>query len=352
MRFSLLRLLLFDRRGNLVAAALVLPLFLFVLFGGFVGAVAWNAKQVLTEAAREGARLVAVGRPENEVKDRVAAIVNAHLLGSKSVPSKGITPLYDLWGPLTKSTGKLYVSGIEVRGADGSVQSTLQRLVGRNVGLFGSIKDQGPQDDLQINSDLKLQVNSHCANVWSDPWTPPGGGKVERIHIKGKSERNYDYGYVYGWNGSSWVELAKRCSPGYNLEYDEWIDVSNQNITQIKTRLTTDGSVLYNPTYVDVPEVKVYLSEWYFSATHVEEYQEKVLITDVLTFDKDKDVVIRIPDTSKVSVEVRYHVPVFFPIAKLAQAFPRVNSAVPSSRAYGGPEILVRSKVEMYREPI
>lgn len=116
----------------------------------------------------------------------------------------------------------------------------------------------GSGQTVSTNTALRLSVNYHRANVWSNPWTPPGGGKIKRLHIKGKSETRYDYGYVYGWNGSSWVELAKRCSPpGRILEYDEWIDVSNQNITQIRTRLTTDGSVLYNPTYVDVPEVEL-----------------------------------------------------------------------------------------------
>lgn len=137
------------------------------------------------------------------------------------------------------------------------VSVTAKDRYGQGVPVYVGTGASGSGQTLSTGGAVKLQANSHYADLWSNPWSPPGGGKIKRIHIKGKSERNYDYGYVYGWNGSSWVELARRCSPGYDQEYDEWIDVSNQNITQIKTRLTTDGSVLYNPTYVDVPEVEV-----------------------------------------------------------------------------------------------
>ena len=485
--FTVLR----DKRGDFVSAALVLPLFLFVVFGSIVGFTAWNAKQVVTEAAREGARLAAVGRPEGEVRDRVAAIVNAHLLGSKAVPSKGVVSTqYDLWGLLTKSGGKLYVSGIEVRGATGSVQSALQGLVGRNVGLLGSFREDPPPPGtqnatlvpgsggpplVQTNGALRLQASTHNANLWSGEWAAPGGAKIKRIHIKGKSEVNYDYGYVFGWNGSQWVQLVRKCSPSPDAEYDAWVDVSGANVTRLKTGLTTDGSVLYNPTYIDVPEVEVdaptyavtyrlpvslpqrvqaggtftvsatvtnncsftwpagnaiglsyhwysgstcvlwdgarsyvtapvppggsytfqlavrvgdfspgtyrlvldmvhenvtwfaqrgasYLvadvevcePDRYFSATHAEEYRSEQWVTaNVTTFDKNSDVIVRSdPSRDVVEVEVRYHVPVFFPIAKLTEAFPRAGGVAPSMSAFRGPEILVKSVAKMYREPI
>ncbi|SHJ16190.1 TadE/TadG family type IV pilus assembly protein [Desulfofundulus thermosubterraneus] len=142
------------------------------------------------------------------------------------------------------------------------VTITAKDRYGRAVPVYVGTGTSGGSQIVSTGGAVRLQVNSHNVNAWSNPWSPPGGGKIKRIHIRGKSERNYDYGYVYGWNGSSWVELAKRCSPGYNQEYDEWIDVSGKNITQIKTRLTTDGSVLYSPTYVDVPEVEVEASGW------------------------------------------------------------------------------------------
>ena len=51
-------------RGQaLVEFALILPLLMLVLFGIVEFGRAWNAKQVLTDAAREGARLAVVGDP-------------------------------------------------------------------------------------------------------------------------------------------------------------------------------------------------------------------------------------------------------------------------------------------------
>ncbi|AFV11671.1 hypothetical protein Tph_c14620 [Thermacetogenium phaeum DSM 12270] len=119
--------------------------------------------------------------------------------------------------------------------------------------------DTNHPSSLSVSSNraLRVQVRSHRADKYSGAWAAPGAGKILCIHMKGKSERNYDYGYLYGWNGSSWVQLAKECSPSFNAEYDKWIDVSKYNVTKLKTRLTTDGSVLYSPTYVDVPEIVV-----------------------------------------------------------------------------------------------
>jgi len=64
------------RRGQaLVEFALILPLLMLVLFGIVEFGRAWNAKQVLTDAAREGARLAVVGDPTitqvSQVDDRV-----------------------------------------------------------------------------------------------------------------------------------------------------------------------------------------------------------------------------------------------------------------------------------------
>lgn len=69
------------RRGQaLVEFALVLPLLMLVLFGIVEFGRAWNAKQVLTDAAREGARLAVVGDPtitltsqvDTRVKEKIA----------------------------------------------------------------------------------------------------------------------------------------------------------------------------------------------------------------------------------------------------------------------------------------
>ena len=64
------------RRGQaLVEFALVLPLLMLVLFGIVEFGRAWNAKQVLTDAAREGARLAVVGDPTITLTSQVDARV-------------------------------------------------------------------------------------------------------------------------------------------------------------------------------------------------------------------------------------------------------------------------------------
>jgi hypothetical protein len=67
-----------SERGDFAGAALSLPLFLFVIFGGVFALAAWNAKDTLTLAAREGARLAAVGASDAQVRQRAAEIVAAH----------------------------------------------------------------------------------------------------------------------------------------------------------------------------------------------------------------------------------------------------------------------------------
>lgn len=116
------------------------------------------------------------------------------------------------------------------------------------ISLFPSRVEAG---QIVSTSGLYLSTSSHNTDKYSGEWTAPA--KIARIHIKGNTESGYDYGYVYGWNGSTWVQLAKKS--GNN--FDEWIDVSSYNVTKLKTRLTTDGSVLRSPTYVDVPEVEI-----------------------------------------------------------------------------------------------
>lgn len=68
------------RRGQaLVEFALVLPMLAVLLFAIIEFARIWNAKQLLTDAAREGARVAVVGDPsitaESQVNPRIRDIV-------------------------------------------------------------------------------------------------------------------------------------------------------------------------------------------------------------------------------------------------------------------------------------
>lgn len=61
-------------------------------------------------------------------------------------------------------------------------------------------------------------------------------------------------GYVYGWNGSTWVEIARK-DLYYGSYYDEWINTSSFGVTQIKTRIIASADLL--DVSIDVPEVVV-----------------------------------------------------------------------------------------------
>ncbi|ACX51936.1 hypothetical protein Adeg_0794 [Ammonifex degensii KC4] len=468
-----------EKRGDFAVYALTFPLFLFLVFAGTVGVIAWNAKQVVTEAAREGVRLASVGASDAAVKQKVASVVVPHLLGAKKVPSSGeVGKSYDLRGLLVRDKGKLWVSGVEVRGASGSVQAKLQSLVGKEVGLTGQYKEeqlgktpmavvpgspqqggQGQKEVVGTGGRLCLRAYGHNVSLTSQAWSPPPGAKILRVHLKGNSERGWDWGYLQGWDGSKWVDLAKRSGA-----YDEWVAVPG-GVTQIRTRLTTDRSVLWDPTYVDAPEVEVEVQgdrygveyprsaqapagvrkgesftvevyavnrcsfswtpegrvgmayHWYddkgkpvlwdgerdyvkttvppgggytfrvpvkapdapgkytlvldlvregvtwfeqkgcpvlkaqvdvvdsfprfFEATSAEEASnaKEFRTVEVTTFDPDRDVVIsRVGD--RVSVEVRYHVPSFFPVGRLL------------GKDVWGPEITVKGTASAYREPV
>jgi Flp pilus assembly protein TadG len=68
-------------RGQaLVEFALILPLMMLLLLGILEMGRAWNVKQVLTDAAREGARLAVVGDPtitlQSQVDTRIKQVVS------------------------------------------------------------------------------------------------------------------------------------------------------------------------------------------------------------------------------------------------------------------------------------
>lgn len=72
------------RGQSLVEFALILPVFLILLFGLIDFGMALNRWVVITNAAREGARLGAVGRPPADVETQTIAASNG-LLDSSTV---------------------------------------------------------------------------------------------------------------------------------------------------------------------------------------------------------------------------------------------------------------------------
>ncbi|MGB9886792.1 MAG: fibronectin type III domain-containing protein [Moorellales bacterium] len=98
---------------------------------------------------------------------------------------------------------------------------------------------------------LYNQVSWHYADQWKGPWVAPSGATIVRARFKGNSESGYDYGYVYAYVGGTWYYVTR-----VSGSYDYWVNLPS-GTTQIETRMITDGSVLWNPTYTDVPEVVI-----------------------------------------------------------------------------------------------
>ncbi|MFU0783826.1 MAG: hypothetical protein ACFWT2_12190 [Thermoanaerobacterium thermosaccharolyticum] len=312
-----------DKKGvsNVITLAILVPVLLVLVFGIVMGGQISNVRSVTEEASRAGARWLSEHPGDiTGAKQKAAQVIEE----SFTVP-KGISDLDlkdKLVGKLTYVNNRFYINGQYVKPANSNVQRTLLGLVNSYIAAGGSyinpqtfqvtvattdppetqawtqtnptqqnnasnttqtvgptshngtypayyIAQYGsglwnnwisPHTTVSTNGSLHIQTTSNYSYIVSSEWTSPYGA-IQKIHIKGNSERNYDYGYVEGWNGSSWIVLDKECSPAYNTEYDKWIDVSGRNITKIRTRLNTDSSVLYSPTYVDVPEV-TYSSGW------------------------------------------------------------------------------------------
>jgi hypothetical protein len=83
-----------DERGQaVVEMALILPVLLLLLIGMLEFSRAWHAKQVITDAAREGARLAVVQDADVDQTDVYAAIATS--LSRSGIPGRAATIQFD-----------------------------------------------------------------------------------------------------------------------------------------------------------------------------------------------------------------------------------------------------------------
>lgn len=87
-----------NRRGQgLVEFVLISPILLLLIFGMIEFARAWNIRHVVTDAAREGARFMAV---DNGVSsDSVRVVINNAMLASGLNPANATVTLVECEGP-------------------------------------------------------------------------------------------------------------------------------------------------------------------------------------------------------------------------------------------------------------
>ena len=80
-----------DSGQSVLELAIAMPVLLALLVGIFEFGIAWNRKQVLTNAAREAARFAVLPRPKTE--DDVQAVVDDYL-NSAAIPTSEVTATY------------------------------------------------------------------------------------------------------------------------------------------------------------------------------------------------------------------------------------------------------------------
>jgi Flp pilus assembly protein TadG len=123
--------------AELVEFALVLPVLLLV-FGGIIDfGMLLQRQQVITNAAREGARLAVLpGYSTADVQARVTAFVREGLNSTTESPTTTVTPV-----TLTPGTGPAFQAAqVQVGLADRFlILGPIVSLVGGNGGSFGTI---------------------------------------------------------------------------------------------------------------------------------------------------------------------------------------------------------------------
>lgn len=81
-----------DSGQSVLELAIAMPILLALLVGIFEFGIAWNRKQVLTNAAREAARFAVL--PSQKTDAEVQATVDTYLNGA-GIPSADVTPTYN-----------------------------------------------------------------------------------------------------------------------------------------------------------------------------------------------------------------------------------------------------------------
>lgn len=144
-----------------------------------------------------------------------------------------------------------------------------------------------------------LQIKNKYSSVESvtDPWESPNGKRILSVYVdlnsdgyyNNQNSTGYNTFYLYGWNGSSWIQVMPNYIYGnwnsntslYN--FNTWIDVSYYNFTKIKLGMRLTSSTHSNDNSISVPEV---LTEG-FGNSHQIVYQDSTPGTHTITATAD-----------------------------------------------------------------
>lgn len=141
-----------DKKGGYVQFVLAVPVVFGLIFGGIIGYNAFNAKQVVTNAAREAARVAASSHSESEAKQQATRIVKAHL-PTDTITSFGETsgaPSGYITGQLSKQGNYYYLSSLGLQPlepADGTLKNVLDSYVGKTIAIKVDQVSKTPEID-------------------------------------------------------------------------------------------------------------------------------------------------------------------------------------------------------------
>lgn len=158
---------------------------------------------------------------------------------------------YDTPGFQVSSTKTVTVNSNQPFGIysinNGNITSVIQPSV-ETIGLGNTLK---VVPKINSRSDYVVE-GEYTSKRWTTPY-----GTIKKIYVSTRPCRSWVY--VYGWNGTSWIRIfEKYLGRG---SHSSWVDVSNQNITKIYTRMDTTSSTFYytesDPPYIKVSRVQI-----------------------------------------------------------------------------------------------
>ncbi len=308
-----------DKKGvsNVITLAILVPVLLVLVFGIVMGSQISNVRSVTEEASRAGARWLSEHPGDiTGAKQKAAQVIEESFTVPEGISDPDLKD--KLVGKLTYVNNRFYINGQYVKPANSNVQQTLSSLVNSYVAAGGSYinpqtfqatvattdppetqawtQTNPTQQSDASNTTQTVDPTSHNGtypayyiaqygsglwNNWissnsqtvstngsllinyivsydeekSTIWTQPGA-YIQKFHVKGATYSGLTI-IVEGWNGSSWITLFSAGDTFKETYYDTWIDVSNKNITRIRTHTDTTkiSSSAPDNLYVDVPEL-------------------------------------------------------------------------------------------------